>query len=342
MVGIKVAERDDGASAQTDGAGDGSCYPGLQPPHMIDYDHHRWLKIVFTFHGSVASRMIGRIGLAAGLGVVAVWAHRTAGVAVPPIAHTLIGVALGLLLVFRTNASYGRYAEARTLLGQLVWASRDLARQLAASVPRDAHGVAARRDISRWTSAYYRLLVQKLRNGDDLPALADRLTPDELAQLAGVRFRVLVVGSWITAKLEALARSKLVSEMILHAMDRNLTAMVQACTGCERIRRTPVPFAYAQHIKVFLVVFCYTVPFVIVDTLHMWTPIASAVLAFALFGIDEIGVEIEDPFGTDPNDLPMDEIGVGVDTMLSELLEPPSLDGHDAPEEVRVAAPAAE
>ncbi len=103
-------------------------------------------------------------------------------------------------------------------------------------------------------------------------------------------------------------------------MDANLTTMIGGLGGCERIRRTPVPFAYAQHIKVFVVLFCYTVPFALVEALGIYTPIAAAVLSFALFGIDEIGVEIEDPFGTDPNDLPMERIGDTIEASCRELL----------------------
>jgi putative membrane protein len=73
--------------------------------------------------------------------------------------------------------------------------------------------------------------------------------------------------------------------------------------------KMPLPFAYAHHIKAFLVVFAATAPFALVDTMEWATPAASAILAFALFGIDEIAVEIEDPFGYDANDLPLDAVG---------------------------------
>src|SRR5688572_5921907 len=133
---------------------------------MIDYEPQNWLRIVITTRGTVAPRMLGRIGIAVALGLVALWAHENADVSVPPLAHTLIGVALGLLLVFRTNASYGRYIEARAILGQLVNSSRDLARQVAAFVPSDNEGRAARRDIARWIGVYYALLVQNVRDED--------------------------------------------------------------------------------------------------------------------------------------------------------------------------------
>jgi putative membrane protein len=63
-----------------------------------------------------------------------------------------------------------------------------------------------------------------------------------------------------------------------------------------------------------------------VEALHVYTPISAAVLSFALFGIDEIGVEIEDPFGTDPNDLPMERIGETVEVSAREILAVGMLD----------------
>ncbi len=82
--------------------------------------------------------------------------------------------------------------------------------------------------------------------------------------------------------------------------------LIDALGGAERIMKTPVPFAYAHHIKLFVLIFCLTVPFAMSSTMHWLTPVGAALLAFGLLGIDEIGVEIEEPFGYDPNDLPLE------------------------------------
>jgi len=92
-------------------------------------------------------------------------------------------------------------------------------------------------------------------------------------------------------------------------MDANLTSFFDSFGAAERIAKTPVPFAHAQHIKTFLLLFCFSAPFALVESMGLVTPLVAALLAFALFGIDEIAVEIEDPFGYDPNDLPLDRIG---------------------------------
>jgi putative membrane protein len=287
---------------------------------MIDYDAKNWLRIVFTLRGSVLPSLLVRVTLAAGLGLLAWWAHANHSFALPTIAHTLIGVALGLLLVFRTNASYGRYVEARALLGRILDSSRDMSRQLATYVAPHPGLVETRREVVRLLGAFYRLVVQSVRDERELDKLGDRLTAPERERLEGVTGRAAVVLSWASARVVALVDAGHVPELRLRSFDNNFNVLMGALGGCERIRRTPVPFAYAQHIKVFVVLFCYTVPFAMVDVLGAYTPVAAAVLAFALFGIDEIGVEIEDPFGYDPNDLPMERIGDVIDGNTREVV----------------------
>ena len=90
--------------------------------------------------------------------------------------------------------------------------------------------------------------------------------------------------------------------------------------SCERILRTPVPFAYAHHIKTFLSVFCVTAPFAMLAPMGWLTPVATAIVSYGLFGIDEIGVEIEEPFGYDGNDLPMVGIGETIARNVTDTL----------------------
>jgi predicted membrane chloride channel (bestrophin family) len=136
-----------------------------------------------------------------------------------------------------------------------------------------------------------------------------------------LRFAVPAIGHTLIGA--ALARAGLSDEAVAvrqRSFDETLGLFSDAFGGCERIRSTPVPFAYAHHIKLLVFLFCYTVPFVMVDSMGWITPIATAIVCFGLFGIDEIGVEIEDPFGTDPNDLPMERLIEHLEVSTREIL----------------------
>lgn len=279
---------------------------------MIDYEARDWYGIVFKLKGSVLPRLTLRIVAAAAVGAGAAWLYVERGAKVPTVAHTLIGVALGLLLVFRTNASYDRYWEGRRLLGAIVNRTRDLARQFRTWVDDEP----ARNDLVRLVAAYYTLTSMTLRRERDLSKVKT-LTDAEKKALEPLNHRAPVLVTWIGQR----AIRYVESEQRLFAIDQNLTALNDALGGAERILKTPIPFAYAQHIKTFVTLFVFTAPFAMAETMKWWTPLASALLAFALIGIDEIGVEIEDPFGYDENDLPLDAIGAGIDAATREIVE---------------------
>lgn len=284
---------------------------------MIDYDGKSWVSVLSKVKGSVLPRLLPRTIAAGGVGYLAQWLHTHHKFHTPTTVHTLIGVALGLLLVFRTNASFDRWWEGRKLLGGIVNRTRDLARQAGGYFADDDD---TRKTIIRYLDAYFILATQSLRAENALDKLGDLLTGDEKKKLEKISAaRASTVLSWITLRLDEKAKEGKLSEVRLLAMDTNLTALVDYYSGCERIARTPVPFAYAHHIKLFVMLFVFTVPFAISDVMKDFTPLAAAVLAYALLGIDEIGVEIEDPFGYDPNDLPLDRIAKTISTSTHEI-----------------------
>lgn len=288
---------------------------------MIAYNSKSWVDIVFRWRGSVLPGLIPRIAIAAGIGAVAELLYRASAFKIPALGHTLIGVALGLLLVFRTNASYDRFWEGRRLLGGFANRTRDLMRQIVAFTDgNDATAAKEREELQRLVVLLYRLTAQSLRDERSLDSVSDLLGSGERSALESVVNRPAIVASWITHRLVQEARRTGTPEQRLLAMDANLTALIDTWGGCERIRRTPVPLAYAQHIKVFVSLWCFSVPFALVDAMRLYTPFAAALLALALFGIDEIGVEIEDPFGYDANDLPVDAIGEGIRVAAEEIV----------------------
>jgi ion channel-forming bestrophin family protein len=273
---------------------------------MVSYDTRNWLGILARVHGTVLPRIAWRVVLVAAIGVAAtvLARQRVVDLSIPPAMHTLVGVALGLLLVFRTNASYDRFWEGRRLIGMIINNLRDLARQTASFL--DASSPEVRIQQRERIVAYFATIRRYLRNEREWPELDDLVDPEGMATLRATRCPPILVARWLSDGFVAEARAGRLSEQRLQVLDGAISDVLDSFGGCERIVRTPVPFAYAHHIKGFLTLFCITVPLALLPQMGWFTGPASAIVAYAMFGIDEIGVEIEDPFGYDANDLPLD------------------------------------
>lgn len=273
---------------------------------MIQYDPHKWLDHFFDIRGSLLREIFGRVALcvAWAAGVVAFHKH-VHDVSMPSLLHTLMGVALGLLLVFRTSSSYDRFWEGRKLWGGIVNETRNLVR--AASVHlRDDPALLAR--LTRWTAAFPWAAMHSLRGTDGLGPQGQELPASEVKEAMDAQHTALAVAVNITYCLREARDRGLITDITLTSLDQNVQQLVDFLGGCERIRKTPMPFAYAVHLRRALVLYCFTLPFAMVEAFGWTTVVDVLVLAYTYFGIEEIGVEIEGPFGHDDNDLPLEDI----------------------------------
>ncbi|MEM6791660.1 MAG: bestrophin family ion channel [Myxococcota bacterium] len=274
---------------------------------MIRYETRSWLQIVLSVRGTVVPRVAARTLICVAVAAVGLVLRERGLVdlSIPVVVHTITGVALGLLLVFRTNASYDRYWEGRKLVEGVVDRCRDLARQTRSFVSHEEARVRA----GAYVVALYTAVRRHLRSESDFEELRDLLRDDEIQRLGQASAPPLEVSRWLTDLYVGEADAGRLSEHRLRSIEGNIGALVDLWGGAERILETPVPFAYAHHIKLFLTFFCFTVPLALIDGLGWLATVGAGIVAFGMFGIDEIGVEIEDPFGYDDNDLPLDEIG---------------------------------
>ncbi len=283
---------------------------------MVGYDPHLWADHFFDLRGSMVREIIGRVS------ATVLWAALVVAVDafVTPIrfdsnVHALVGGALGLLLVFRTNSSYDRFWEGRKLWGGIVNESRNLVR-LSVAMVRDE---AAVHEIVRWTCAFPYATMNHLRGGSDLGQAAHRLDPEQVRVAVDAQHTPLAIAARLSAILREERAADRLSDITLVALEQNISMLVDYLGACERIRTTPAPFAYVVHLRRALVVYCATLPFTIIDTSGWRTILDVFFVSYVFFGIEEIGVEIEDPFGEDENDLPLEQICANLEKSLVAL-----------------------
>jgi len=226
---------------------------------------------------------------------------------------SLTGFSLGLLLVFRTNSAYGRWWEARKLWGLLLNRSRDITRQALGYMtsPNDA---ALQDVVLRYTMALSKSLFVHLRAPEDedlAKECKDILPADELEELLASPHRP---NYCLQVMCEAVARSDL-SDIQKQTMDHNLTTFADVVGACERILRTPIPLAYTRHTARALVIWLTFLPIAIVHDTHFAAIPISCMITFLLIGIEELGMQIEEPFSI----LPLEVIAGTAETNITAL-----------------------
>ncbi|MEW5852618.1 MAG: bestrophin family ion channel [Myxococcota bacterium] len=280
---------------------------------MIQYDAHNWREHLWDVKGSMVADIAARVMACVAWSAAVTWVHlKVTPVAFPATLHSLVGLALGLLLVFRTNASYDRFWEGRKLWGGIVNETRNLARASRALISDDA----LVREIVGWTVAFPYACMHSLRGVKSLGAAADALPPDEVAEVVKAAHVPTAVALRISQTLQRARLQGLISDYVQMTVDANVQQLIDYIGGCERIHKTPLPFAYVVHLRRALILYTFTLPFALVDSFGWGTVLGTLVLAYTFFGIEEIGVEIEDPFGEDDNDLPLEDICRTIETNL--------------------------
>ncbi len=273
---------------------------------MIDYDAHRWWDHLLDIKGSMVREIVPAVAICVvwSAGIVALDKY-VYHVGIPSTVHSLVGLALGLLLVFRTNASYDRFWEGRKQWGGMVNESRNLARASSVLL-REAPDL--HRRIVLWTVVFSYSSMCSLRGEVGLGPAGDALPEAERGVVLGAEHVPLAVAVRISRDLDEARRRGVITDVQQMSLDQNVQLLVDYIGACERIRKTPLPFAYVVHLRRALILYCFSLPFALIDTFRWATLGLVFGLAYTFFGIEEIGVEIEAPFGTDDNDLPLEGI----------------------------------
>lgn len=253
--------------------------------------------------GSVLPVILPRLLLVFAISCGVVWLHYVRPgwfMAVNPAPFTLLGLGVSIFLGFRNNACYDRWWEGRKQWGALLGISRALLRDIAVLLP-EADG--ARRQAALLVPQFARTLRDQMRAPAPVP-------PNH----SGEVLRELAEG------FVAQMRAGRITDILYRQLAKHLDDMTGIQAASERLRNTPLPFAYSLmlHRSVWLI--CLLLPFGMVDTLGLATPVLTLALAYAFLGLDELGDELENPFTTAVNGLPLDALVRNIEIAAAEAL----------------------
>jgi putative membrane protein len=291
-----------------------------------------WLHMLLTINGSSFQESWPRIVAATVIATIVTVIELHTGLkeefTLTPIPFTILGVAIGIFLGFRNNIAYNRFWEGRILWGGLVNTSRSFSRQvltLLAPAPDGPYIEPAeieqhQRLLVRMMIAYAHALRHHLRNTDPTPELTAYLTPAHPARLSGQKNVPMTIAQLMAEQLHVLWQGQLLLPFHLPVIEGSLTELLNIQGACERIKSTPFPMPYVLLSHRVVAFFCFLLPFGLVDSIGAFTPLVVFVVSHAFFGLDVIGEEIEEPFGTEKHNLPLHSISRNIEINLLQLL----------------------
>jgi len=226
-----------------------------------------------------------------------------------------IGFAFSLLLVFRINSAYDKWWEGRKLWGALVNNCRNFALKVNVFVSKDE--VSSKELLYNWMAIFPTSLKHHLR---DEIVIGELPISDEMKKvLKGKTHIPNAIAGEIYRLLKQVKNNGHISEEEMILFDKEVKSLTDILGACERIKNTPIPYSYNIFLKKLIFVFIILTPFAFVRAMDYWSILITVLIFYIFVGLEYISEEIEEPFGTDYNDLPLDELAEKIAANIDEI-----------------------
>lgn len=288
---------------------------------MVNYNPKEWFKNIVHFHKSDTARILFPTMALLGLitATICFIERKFLSIEIPALTifHQISGFIISLVLVFRINSAYDRWWEGRKLWGALINTTRNLAIKLHVTVPRN--DLAVRTELFQLISNFPFALKESLRNNDTVEDIMFTPSLNETAyKKAG--HKPNLIARQLTALCLQQTKKHVETPNDYLVLSENLNQLTDICGACERIKKTPIPYSYSMFIKKVIFLYVVTMPVAFGLTIGFWAVPIVMFMFYAFASLEIISEEIEDPFGTDSNDLPTDEISVRIKENVREIL----------------------
>ncbi|NBU47818.1 MAG: hypothetical protein EBS34_10335 [Flavobacteriales bacterium] len=286
---------------------------------MINYNPKNWAHFIFSLHKSDTIRILWKeliyIAILTALitflemhffGSKAILKNLTA-------VYSLLGFVISLLLVFRTNTAYDRWWEGRKMWGSVVNDSRNIAMVFSSLELKEIE----RLRIAELITMFSASMKSHLRG--------EKITDMEgIHELESADHQPLYVAKELQFEVHRLWEAQRIDTVQWMHLNKLIANLVDSLGACERIKNTPIPLSYSLFFKKFIFLYVITMPLAFVEPFQYWSVLISTFVFYALVSMEILAEEIEDPFGTDENDLPLEDICLRIGQNIAQILTPKS------------------
>jgi putative membrane protein len=291
---------------------------------MIAYNPKDWFTFIFKLHRSDTIRRLFWMMIA-----IAIYSFIVSYIEINiieieqdsklgnvTIIYSMLGFVISFLLVFRTNTAYERWSEGRRQWGQLINCSRNFTMMIHAYIDNDDN---TRVKFANLISFYAQSLKSHLRNENIIETLDENHIIHNDFNFLSHHHGPNQVAKEIFLLTQNLFSNKKINDTQLLILNNEIKQLTEICGACERIKNTPIPFSYSLFLKKFIFFYIMFMPFAYVVSLGYAIIPITVFVFYILVSIEVIAEEIENPFGMDDNDLPLDKLADNIHITTREI-----------------------
>ncbi len=289
------------------------------------YEYPSFLASALAIHGSVTPKVLKQVLVATIYSCFISWISVfIPSLSLPISPFEYAGLVMGLILVFRINAGYDRWWEARKLWGSVVNASRNLAIIISNYVKQTEKPCIDR--VMGYIAAMPYLMKNNLRMNTSITEVEHLLDKETYHELAQSSHKPNFLSSKIAGLLASFLEENKINQFSFLKAEECRGIIVDCQGACERILKTPMPFVMAIKSRRFILLFLLILPIALVNYSIYITPLVTALVAYALFSLDQIGVELQNPFSPEKlSHLPLGDISRNIEMNIEEIYKATSV-----------------
>jgi len=229
------------------------------------------------------------------------------------VVHSTFGIVLGFLIVYQSTTCCDRWWEARVAWENIITQTREAVRIFCCHCKgKEVIKLFGKYTIAFSITSKHYLRKESFDSKKPCPELERVLPKRDLARLYSLATRHRPLACLYAAQriVETSIKQKLFLRPIARDINPRLVTLSKELGVCEGILYAPMPWVYTLHLR-FVLVF-----FLILNPLAMFSedPLPSlsqiyifmAVISYAFLGLEDMSMKIQNPFGVNSSDLPLE------------------------------------
>ena len=225
-----------------------------------------------------------------------------------------LGYVIAILFYFRLNSSYYRWYDGNKTLAYLKANADSFSMKASAYLNEKPN---ESRFLNSMMKNFCRGVRDIVRNFQDASAMIEA-EQGLIKKLENVYHLPNQVNSMIESRINLLYKDGTITKMQFLDLNRNIIKNSELLSSAETLKTTPPPKTYIIHIRGFLLSYMFMIPFGFIHEFGAWMLLFLIVFFYFYTGLEIISEEIEDPFGFDMNDLPVEPMTMDIENRIDQ------------------------